>query len=182
MHPRDEILQTMQRIYRYRMTTTSGGNVSIRDGEDIWITPARIDKGNLRREDIVCVRSDGTSCGLHPPSSEFPFHRGIYRARPDIQAVVHAHPVALVAFSICRQVPDTRLFHQSHFVCGNPALAPYALPGSEQLAEILPRPLQVVQIEIQPKLQSDPTVWCWKITVWWLEVNAWPKPISDLKR
>ncbi len=133
-HPRDEIIQTMQRIYRYRMTTTSGGNVSIRDGDDIWITPARVDKGNLRREDIVCVRGDGKVEGLHPPSSEFPFHRAIYAARPDLSAVVHAHPVALVAFSICRKTPDTRLFHQSYFVCGEPALAPYALPGSEALA------------------------------------------------
>ena len=48
IHPRDEIMQTMQRIYRYRMTTTSGGNLSIRDDNgDVWITPARVDKGNL---------------------------------------------------------------------------------------------------------------------------------------
>lgn len=134
LHPRDEILRTMQRIYRYRMTTTSGGNLSIRDGHDIWITPARVDKGNLRREDIIRVSANGESAGPHPPSSEFPFHRAIYTARPDIQAIVHAHPVALVAFSICRLIPDTRIFHQAHFVCGSPCLAPYALPGSEQLA------------------------------------------------
>ncbi len=54
VHPRDEIVQTMERIYRYRMTTTSGGNLSIRDEVgDIWITPARVDKGSLRREDII---------------------------------------------------------------------------------------------------------------------------------
>ena len=61
VHPRDEIMQTMDRIYRYRMTTTSGGNLSIRDAAgDIWISPARVDKGNLTRNDIVCVRADGT--------------------------------------------------------------------------------------------------------------------------
>ena len=44
LHPRDEIMQSMERIYRYRMTTTSGGNLSIReDSGDIWITPARLD-------------------------------------------------------------------------------------------------------------------------------------------
>ncbi|MEQ9408182.1 MAG: class II aldolase/adducin family protein [Fuerstiella sp.] len=133
-HPRDEIMQAMQRIYRYRMTTTSGGNLSIReDSGDIWITPARVDKGNLTRDDIVCVRPDGSVLGRHPASSEFPFHKAIYEARPDIRAIVHAHPVALVAFSICRQVPDTRLFHQAHSVCGKTGFAPYALPGSQQL-------------------------------------------------
>ena len=129
-------MQTMQRIYRYRMTTTSGGNLSIRDeSDDIWITPARIDKGNLTRNDIVCVRGDGTVDGPHRPSSEFPFHQAIYQARPMTRAIVHAHPVALVAFSICQQTPDTRLFHQAHSVCGQTGFAPYALPGSQQLGE-----------------------------------------------
>lgn len=134
LHPRDEIVQTIERIYRYRMTTTSGGNLSIRDENgDIWITPSRVDKGNLRREDIVRITADGQIDGLHPPSSEHPFHQSIYRQRPDIQAIVHAHPVALVAFSTCRQVPDTALFPQASHVCGKVGYAPYALPGSEQL-------------------------------------------------
>lgn len=136
LHPRDEIVATIDRIYRYRMTTTSGGNVSIRDREgQIWITPARVDKGNLTRNDIVCVRKDGTTAGIHPPSSEFPFHKAIYDARADVQAVVHAHPVALVAFSICKETPNTRLFHQSHSVCGKVGFAPYACPGSQQLGQ-----------------------------------------------
>lgn len=136
IHPRDEIMQTMDRIYRYRMTTTSGGNLSIRDeAGNIWISPARVDKGNLTRNDIVCVRPDGTCDGLHPPSSEFPFHKAIYEARPDINAVVHAHPVALVAFSVCRETPRTDIFHQAHSVAGKVGFAPYACPGSEELGK-----------------------------------------------
>jgi L-fuculose-phosphate aldolase len=134
--PRDEILQTMERIYRYRMTTTSGGNLSIRDPDGtIWITPARVDKGGLRRDDIVAVKPNGEILGNHKPSSEFPFHQAIYRARPDLNAIVHAHPVALVAFSICGQVPNTRIFHQSFFMSGKVGFAPYALPGSQQLGD-----------------------------------------------
>ncbi|WDI41037.1 class II aldolase/adducin family protein [Bremerella sp. P1] len=136
VHPRDEIMQTMDRIYRYRMTTTSGGNLSIReDTGDIWISPARVDKGQLNRADIVCIHADGRAEGLHPPSSEFPFHKAIYLERPDIQAVVHAHPVALVAFSICREIPNTRLFYQANSVCGKVGFAPYACPGSEALGD-----------------------------------------------
>ena len=127
IHPRDDITHTMGRIYGYRMTTTSGGNLSIRDEDDcIWISPARVDKGTLTRNDIVCVKADGTADGLHPPSSEFPFHKAIYNARPDLRAIVHAHPVALVAFSICRSVPNTKLFHQTHSVSGKVGFAPYA--------------------------------------------------------
>ena len=76
-HPRDEILATMERIYRSRMTTTSGGNLSIREENgDVWITPARVDKGSLRRDDIILVRADGSTDGKHRPSSELPFHQG----------------------------------------------------------------------------------------------------------
>ena len=136
LHPREELVATMQRIYRHKMTTTSGGNLSILDPEGgIWITPSRVDKGSLQPSDIVCVKPDGTREGLHPPSSEFPFHREIYRRRPDIKAIVHAHPGALVAFSICRQVPDTRVQSHAHSVCGRVAIAPYACPGTAELGE-----------------------------------------------
>ena len=134
LHPRDEILAAIQRIYRYRMTTTSGGNLSIlEENGDIWITPAGIDKGTLRREDIVCVHPGGAVEGPHRPSSELPFHQEIYRTRPDIHGIVHAHSVALVAFSLAHQAPDTRLFHQAHGVCGEAGFAPYELPGSAAL-------------------------------------------------
>jgi L-fuculose-phosphate aldolase len=134
IHPRAELTETLERIYAYKMTTTSGGNLSIRDQNgDIWITPARIDKGSLRREDIVCICTDGAIDGRHKPSSEHPFHQSIYKSRPDIHAIVHAHPVALVAFSICGESPNTRLFPQAAHVCGTPGFAAYALPGSTAL-------------------------------------------------
>lgn len=133
-HPRDEILRTIDRIYRYGMTTISGGNVSLREGNgDIWITPSQVDKGSLRREDVVCVRSNGETEGAHPPSSELPFHREIYQARPDIRAIVHAHPPALVAFSMMHELPNTRLLPQARLVCGDVGFAGYELPGSLEL-------------------------------------------------
>ena len=72
----------MNRIYRNGMTTLSGGNLSIlEENGDMWITPAGVDKGTLLPQDIVCVRGDGTVDGPHRPSSEYPFHRAIYRKR-----------------------------------------------------------------------------------------------------
>jgi L-fuculose-phosphate aldolase len=95
IHPRNQITEVISRIYKRGMTTTSGGNVSIIDGNgDIWVTPSAIDKGSLRASDIICVKKDGTVIGKHKPSSEFPFHKAIYEARPDIKAVIHAHPPA----------------------------------------------------------------------------------------
>ncbi len=134
LHPKDELLATIARIYQYRMTTTSGGNLSIREENgDIWITPTRVDKGTLRREDMVWVGKNGKVEGLHPPSSELPLHQAIYRARPDLRGIVHAHPVALVAFSAIHQVPNTHLFAKAKAICGDATFAPYELPSSEAL-------------------------------------------------
>jgi L-fuculose-phosphate aldolase len=134
LHPREELLQAMERIYRYRMTTTSGGNLSIREPNgNVWITPARLDKGALRREDIVCVFANGDIEGSLKPSSELPIHQEIRLRRPDLGGVVHAHPTALVAFSLVHEVPNTRLFHQARNVCGEVGFVPYELPGSAAL-------------------------------------------------
>lgn len=136
LHPREELLQSMERIYRYHMTTTSGGNLSIREPDGkTWITPARIDKGALRREDIVCVLPDGTMQGERKPSSELPMHQLIRTRRPELSGILHAHPTALVAFSLVHSVPNTRLFYQSLHICGEVGFIPYELPGSMALGE-----------------------------------------------
>jgi L-fuculose-phosphate aldolase len=136
MHPREQIVMIISRIYRRGLTTTSGGNISIIDESgDIWITPSGVDKGSLRVEDIMCVKKDGTIVGPHKPSSEYPFHRAIFEIRPDLKAVIHAHPPALVSFSIARTIPDTNVIPQAKYICGPIGYAPYALPGSEELGE-----------------------------------------------
>ena len=136
LHPADQLVMIMERIYGYGMTTTSGGNLSIKDENgDVWITPAGIDKGSLTNKDIVQVKSDGTIIGKHKPSSERPFHLSTYKQRPDVKAVLHAHPPALVSFSIVRKQPDTRLIPDVNLVCGEVGIAEYGLPGSDDLSE-----------------------------------------------
>ena len=138
MHPREQLVTIMRRVYGYGMTTTSGGNMSILDDSgDVWITPGGIDKGSLTEADIVRMRGDTVVEGTHPPSSEYPFHRAIFSRRPDIRAVLHAHPAALVAFSLVRKIPDTSIIPQARSVCGAVGYAPYAIPGSEELGRNL---------------------------------------------
>lgn len=135
LHPADQLVMLMERIYHYGMTTTSGGNLSILDENgDIWITPGSVDKGSLSRKDIIQVKPDGTVIGIHKPSSEFPVHARIYKSRPDIKAVLHAHPPALVAFSIVRKIPETRLIPNFVEICGNVSMAVYDVPGSTGLS------------------------------------------------
>lgn len=138
LHPKDEIIEIINRIYQNGLTTTSGGNLSILDEDgSIWITPKGVDKGSLTVDDIVRVLPDGTVDGIHEPSSEYPFHLAVYKARQDIKAIVHAHPPALVAFAITRKIPDTRIIPKAREICGKVGYATYALPGSESLGEVI---------------------------------------------
>jgi len=136
MHPRDQIVAIISRIYERSLTTTSGGNISIIDDNgDIWVTPGAVDKGSLRASDIMLVKRDGTIAGKHKPSSEYPFHKAIYEARPDIRAIIHAHPPALVSFSIAHSIPNSNVISQAKQICGPIGYAAYEIPGSRELGQ-----------------------------------------------
>jgi len=132
--PAELISFIIQRIYRDGLTTTSGGNISVMDDKgDIWITPSAVDKGSLQPSDIIRIQHGGTIIGPYNPSSEYPFHKAIYKVRKDIKAIIHAHPPALVSFSIARQIPDTRVIANARRICRDIGYAGYELPGSEAL-------------------------------------------------
>jgi len=138
MHPRDQIVAIISRIYERSLTTTSGGNISIIDDNgDIWVTPGAVDKGSLRASDIMLVKRDGTIAGKHKPSSEYPFHKAIYETRPDIKAIIHAHPPALVSFSIVHRVPNPNVISQAKHTCGSIGYAAYEIPGSRELGQCI---------------------------------------------
>ena len=136
IHPADQLVMFMQRIYDKGMTTMSGGNLSIKDSDgNVWITPGSVDKGSLTRKDIICVHPDGTMEGPHKPSSELPFHLSVYKMRPDLNAVLHAHPPALVAFSVVRKTPNLDLLPTVRRICRDAQIATYDVPGSQALAD-----------------------------------------------
>ncbi|MCL2187292.1 MAG: class II aldolase/adducin family protein [Defluviitaleaceae bacterium] len=136
LHPADQLVTIMNRIYENGLTTTSGGNLSVMDeAGNIWITPKDVDKGALTRNDIICVKPDGTKIGPHRPSVELPFHALVYKKRPDIRAVLHAHPPHVVSFSVVRKMPALNLISNAKYACGNVAYVPYLLPGSDILGE-----------------------------------------------
>jgi len=117
--------------------TLGTGNVVIDSNGDIWITPSAVDKGSLKGSDIICVKKGGEIIGKHKPSSEFPFHKAIYESRPDIKSIIHAHPPALVSFSIVHQIPNTNIISQAKHVCGPIGYAKYEIPGSDELGEVI---------------------------------------------
>ena len=149
---RELIVCIMKRMYQQKLTSLSGGNISIYDSQNnFWITPTAVDKGNLTAEDIVMFNKNGEFSGSQRPSSEYPFHWGIYKKRSDISAIVHAHSPALIAFSIAGKVPNPRITPVSFQNCGEIGFAAYASPGSQELgtaiAEVFARGFNIVILE-----------------------------------
>ncbi|MBQ3596477.1 MAG: class II aldolase/adducin family protein [Clostridia bacterium] len=136
MHPAEQIVLLINRVYQKGLTTTSGGNLSIMDSEgNIWITPSGIDKGSLTPDDICKVYPDGKVEGKHKPSVELPIHRLVYQTRADVHAVLHAHPPAMVSYSLIRKVPSINVIPTPKQVCGTVGTAGYEVPGSQALAK-----------------------------------------------
>lgn len=161
--PAAQIVDFMNRVYYNRMTTISGGNLSIcEDDGTVWISPTGVDKGGLTEDDIVRITPDGEPHGKNRPSVEHHFHRAIYRNRPDIRAILHAHPPMLVSYSIAGELPDPAIVAGAASRCGKSVYAPYAVPGSTKLGENIAaefdKGYDVVMLENHGVVTGGPTM------------------------
>ena len=130
-----EVANFMRRLYKQRLTTTSGGNISVRCGEKILITPSGTDKGLLKAEEIGIMDMNGAIVGAaFKPSIENGIHLAIYRNRQDVQAIVHAHPVAASAFAASRALLKTSYHAEAHVILGQIGYVDYSCPGTAKLA------------------------------------------------
>ena len=127
----------MNRLYTQGLTTTSGGNISLRiSGGLILLTPSATDKGNMRAEQIAEIGLDGTNHTPQlKPSIETSMHLEIYKRHPHVQAIVHAHPPMASTFVAARKPINVRLIAEAYAMVGEPAIAPYALMGTPELAD-----------------------------------------------
>ncbi len=128
----------MRRLYRQGLTTTSGGNISLKISERIiLITPSATDKGRMQWKEIGIMSSSGKN--LTPelkPSIEHEMHLLIYQKKKDITAIVHAHPVFASAFTAMKCKINTNLTAEAKAICGDPCFVPYALMGTKELASL----------------------------------------------
>jgi L-fuculose-phosphate aldolase len=126
----------MRRLYEKGLTTCSGGNVSQRIGSVIVITPSQIDKAYIREDQIAEIEINENNLTPHlKPSMETAMHLAVYKTRPDIKAIVHAHPVTATAFATSNKEINCRLTGETRAIIGIPANAPYAMMGTQTLAE-----------------------------------------------
>lgn len=133
---REELAFFMRRLYKQKLTTCSGGNLSMRlDEKHIIITPSSLDKGFIEAENIALITIDGEN--LTPnlkPSIETGMHIQAYKTREDIKAIVHAHPTTATSFSAMDKKINIHLTGEAYLVLLNISYCPYVLTGTKELS------------------------------------------------
>ncbi|NLA88077.1 MAG: class II aldolase/adducin family protein, partial [Clostridiales bacterium] len=132
-----DILEAGRRLYQKNFVAANDGNLSARVSDRyIWATPTGVSKGFMTEDMLVKLDLDGNVFeGTYKPSSEIKMHLRIYREAPDILAVTHAHPPVAAAFAAAGIPLDKALLQEAVVLLGVIPVAPYALPGSDALAE-----------------------------------------------
>jgi ribulose-5-phosphate 4-epimerase/fuculose-1-phosphate aldolase len=109
-HPRDQIVETARSIYSRGLTHGSTGNLSVRSGDRIFITPTGSSLGTVQPDEIAEIDLDGTAITQCKPSKEAFIHAAILRIRPELRAVVHTHSTYATAVSCLPGLhPDSTL-------------------------------------------------------------------------
>lgn len=126
-------------IYGRGYVAATDGNLSLRlDAHRILASPTGISKGMMQPEDLVITGLDGRKLsGSREPSSELHMHLTIYRARPEISAVCHAHPPAATGFAAAGIPLESPLLAELVVSLGVVPLAPYGMPGTSALSQAI---------------------------------------------
>lgn len=135
---RRSIVEIGQRMYQRGYVAANDGNISVRlDEERILTTATGVSKGFMEPEKMVIVDLKGQPLSDGKPSTELPMHLFIYQERPDVRAVVHAHPTYATGFATAGLALDKCVLAEIVVTIGSIPLAEYGTPSTEELPETL---------------------------------------------
>ena len=136
---RREIVRVCRRMYERGLIAGPDGNVSVRiTYEHVLVTPRGFSKANVEENDLVLVTLEGKRIGgRHEPSSEVAMHLAVYRAREDVNAVVHAHPPVATAFAVAGIGLPGNVLPELAVQMGDVPIVPYATPGTDAMPDAL---------------------------------------------
>jgi L-fuculose-phosphate aldolase len=136
---RQQIISVGRSLYEKGFIAASDGNISVRlDERHVLATPTCMCKGMMAAEDLVVIDMQGRRIeGFRDVSSEIGMHLMIYRLRPDVNAIVHAHPVTATGFASAGIALDKPLVSEVVLSLGSVPLAQYATPGTAELSRSL---------------------------------------------
>jgi L-fuculose-phosphate aldolase len=134
---RADMVEIGRRMYARGYTASNDGNISVRlDGGRLLMTPKNVCKGFMDPAMMCITDLDGTKlAGDRDPSSEMQMHLEVYRQRPDVNAVVHAHPPVATAFAVAGIPLDRAVLAEVVTTLGSVPIAEYATPSTRELPE-----------------------------------------------
>lgn len=134
---REEICRICRLLYERGYVVSNDGNVSVRVEEDrVLITPSGVGKGRMTPDMLVLCGLDGHPLeGDRHPSSESKMHLMVYRERPDVRAVVHAHPPFSTARAVCRRPLTERYLAEMVLGLGEVPVAEFAMLSTDQVPD-----------------------------------------------
>jgi L-fuculose-phosphate aldolase len=133
---RTELLDTSRRLVELGLNRGTAGNASVLCGGDILITPSAVPVAEMSEQDMVLLASDGKVLQGRKPSSEWRFHCDIFKARPEIGAVLHMH--STFATTIACLGKDVPAVHYHIAIAGGDSIrcAPYTIFGEQNLSDL----------------------------------------------
>ncbi|MCD6310277.1 MAG: class II aldolase/adducin family protein [Candidatus Eremiobacteraeota bacterium] len=134
-----DLVETGKHLDKLGFFPGTSGNISIRNPDDtMLITPSGVSKGQLKPEDLIIMDFSGNVlCGEGRPSSEAKMHFFIYKARPDVNAIVHCHPPFTTGFAAAGISLDMPVLPEAILILGPVPVVPYATPGTWEVPESL---------------------------------------------
>lgn len=136
MYAREQLARYCRMLYERKLTVSAGGNMSMRINEsEVIITPSGRNKGLLTGDDMVKLTLDGEVLAGGKPSIEHRFHLALYRMNPDVNAVVHCHPLNCVALAVKGEELKCNITPEGVLLLGKVPMVDYFTPGSEELVE-----------------------------------------------
>jgi len=146
-----EISKFMRRLYLQKLTTSLGGNISMKIDDSILITPSQIDKNDIKAKDIAHLTTNGDILkSKHKISLETPMHIAIYNARSDVQVIIHAHPFWCTVAAIWGLQIDTNVTDEAQFNIKKISFAKYYPMGTEDLANEIAEKIKYSDVVIMP--------------------------------
>ncbi|MGC9194390.1 MAG: class II aldolase/adducin family protein [Syntrophobacteraceae bacterium] len=139
MNLRLQMVEVCKKLHSGGLIAAGDGNVSYRLDKDlILITPGGVSKADIAPEEVAKTGMDATLLeGPLKPSSEIRMHLLVYKMRPDVSAIVHAHPPIATAFTLAGLPFESKVLPEVWLMLGNVPVAPYATPATEEVARAI---------------------------------------------
>ena len=134
-YARQELVKFCRMLYDRQLTVSAGGNMSVRFGDRVLITPSGVNKGLVSEEDLVLMDIKGNVISGGKPSIEHKFHLALYKANPEVNAVVHCHPLYCLVLATRGEEINSTLTPEGVLLLDVVPTVRYETPGSDALVK-----------------------------------------------